>query len=408
MKTLIISCGFHPVTNGMGGAIENLVETYLIENDKKFKNDITLYSVKTYFGKESKERKFDHTEVRIIDKTNIFYKMKQIVNLILFKITKKYTGNVYIREVIKDLEKRNEILSTYDCIIIQNIGKFVPILRKLTKSKLILHLHNDYLNKNTDNAKQIIQSCDNIWCVSEFICNRVREVVEDDIEKQKVKLLYNGINLKEFKKEITDREKQELRKKYGFSEKEKIILYVGRLMPEKGIKELLLAFKKLSEKRKDISLLIVGGTIEIKKNKDKFVTELEKIAKTINNKVVFTGNIEHKNLYEVYSIADIQVVPSKWEEAFGLIVIEGMTYSVPLIVTNSGGIPEIVQHNYEFLVDKNSNLIDGLYEKLEDFFEHPEKVKEMIKKYPEKVARFTEEKYSENLNILMNKVKEME
>ncbi|MCI8486718.1 MAG: glycosyltransferase family 1 protein, partial [Clostridia bacterium] len=47
MKILIISSGFFPVTNHMGGAIENLIETYLKENDEKFKNDITLYSVKT-------------------------------------------------------------------------------------------------------------------------------------------------------------------------------------------------------------------------------------------------------------------------------------------------------------------------------------------------------------------------
>ena len=101
MKVLIISSGFHPVTNNMGGAIENLIETYLIENEKKFKNDITLYSVETEKGK--KERDFQNTKIRIINKTTFAYKIKQAINYIKLKITKKYDGNIYIKEVINDL-----------------------------------------------------------------------------------------------------------------------------------------------------------------------------------------------------------------------------------------------------------------------------------------------------------------
>ena len=406
MKTLIISSGFHPVTNNMGGAIENLIETYLVANDEQFKNDITLYSVRESKNMQKETNYLKYTNLRIIDKTTITYKIKQLMNAVFQKITRKYNGNVYIKEVLKDLRNRGELENTYDCIIIENIGKFVPIIKKNTDSKIVLHLHNDYLNVNTKDAKDIVEACDNIWCVSNFIVDRVKEIIEND--KEKVKLLYNGINFEKIKKEVTEEEKKGIKEKYGLSEEEKVILYTGRLIPEKGVKHLLQAFKKLSENRKDVVLIIAGGTRQINTNKDYFVKELMDIAKKINNKVIFTGKIEYDRLYEVYSIADVQVVPSIWEEAFGLIIIEGMLYSIPLITTNSGGIPEIVKDDTAIILDKQNNLVENLYKSLIYFCEKPQSMKEKTKKYPEILKNFTKEMYNNSFNTLMNRLVEME
>lgn len=408
MKTLIISSGFHPVLNNMGGAIEKLIETYLIANDEQFRNQITLYSVREPKEMRQETNHLRNTELRIINKTTISYKIKQLLNELIQKITGKYNGNVYIKEVIKDLKRRGELEKDYDCIIVENIGKFVPIIRKNTDSKVVLHLHNDYLNVDTKDAKEIVEACDNIWCVSNFIVGRVKEVIEEEKDKEKVKLLYNGLDFEKVKKEITIEEKKKIKQKYGISEDEKVILYTGRLMPEKGVKQLLQAFKKLSKEKKDVVLLIAGGTKQINTNKDKFVKELMDIAKAIKNKVIFAGKIEYDKLYEVYSIADVQVVPSIWEEAFGLIIIEGMSYSIPLITTNSGGIPEIVKDDVAIILDKQNNLVENLYESLVEFFENPELMREKTRKYPEILKSFTKEMYNNNFNILMNRLLEME
>lgn len=402
MKTLIISSGYLPVTNEMGGAIEKLLDAYLLANDQTFKNDITLYSVKT--KSDQKERDFRYTKIRVINKRGIFYKINQIVNFILYKITRKYTGNVYIRKIIKDLKQRNELQDTYDCIIVENIGRFVPVLREYTKSKLVLHLHNDYLNIYTENAKKIIHDCDNIWCVSNFICNRVKEVAsEKDISK--IHLLYNGIDFSLLKTNLSIEQKIQIKKSYGLDPEKKVILYTGRLMPEKGIKELLLAFKQLSKERKDICLLIVGGTKNIKENNNYYVSQLKSIAKHIDNTIIFTGNISYNRLYEVYSIADIQVVPSMCEEAFGLIILEGMYYSIPLIVTNSGGIPELLPNNYEYIVEKDNDIIKSLCEKIKKILNYPEK-EEITSKYQDKLSNFTNEFFCKNFNDLMENIKE--
>lgn len=405
MKLLIISSGFYPVTNNMGGAIENLIETYLIENDKTFKDEITLYSVKT--AKSMQEKNFENTNIRVINKTTIIYKVKQILNLISSKFGRNYKGNTYIKEVIRDLKKKNEI-NAYDCIIVENIGKFIPIIKRVTDSKVVLHLHNDYLNVDTENGENIVEACDNIWCVSEFICERVRKIIKNGSDKNKVKLLYNGIDLSEMKKQLSKEEKEAIKRQYNINNDEKVIIYTGRLMPEKGVKELLQAYIELSKEKNNIVLLIAGGARQINKNKSNFINEIHELSKKSKNKVVFAGHIPYKQLYKIYSIADIQVVPSIWEEAFGLTVIEGMNYKIPIIVTNSGGIPEIVHKNYELMVNRDSNIIQNLKDKMKYILDNPEIANNITKEYPNKINKFTNEEYSNNFNILMKQIKETE
>ena len=405
MKLLIISSGFYPVTNNMGGAIENLIETYLIENDKTFKDEITLYSVKT--AKSMQEKNFENTNIRVINKTTIIYKVKQILNLISSKFGRNYKGNTYIKEVIRDLKKKNEI-NAYDCIIVENIGKFIPIIKRVTDSKVVLHLHNDYLNVDTENGENIVEACDNIWCVSEFIFERVRKIIKNGSEKNKVKLLYNGIDLSEMKKQLSKEEKENIKRQYNINNDEKVIIYTGRLMPEKGVKELIQAYIELSKEKNDIVLLIAGGSRQINKNKNNFINKIHKLSKKTKNRVIFTGRIPYKQLYKIYSIADIQVVPSIWEEAFGLTVVEGMNYEIPIIVTNSGGIPEIVHKDYELMVNRDLNIIQNLKDKMKYVLDNPEVAENITKEYPNKISKFTNEEYSNNFNILMKQIKETE
>lgn len=179
-------------------------------------------------------------------------------------------------------------------------------------------------------------------------------------------------------------------------------------MPEKGVKELIEAYIELSKERENVVLLIAGGTRKIKENENEFVDNIKKLSTNAKGRVIFTGNIEYKKLYEIYSIADIQVVPSMWEEAFGLTVIEGMSYSIPVIVTSSGGIPEIVHTDYELMVDRDLNLIINLKEKINYILNNPKIVENIVKDYPAKISKFTNEEYSNNFNILMNKIMETE
>lgn len=128
-----------------------------------------------------------------------------------------------------------------------------------------------------------------------------------------------------------------------------ILLYVGRLSENKGIMHLVDAFLYVSlHTNKKVELRICGdGPLHM---------ELQKIANE-HSGIVLCGPLNEEDLSNEYKNADILVVPSVWEEPFGRIVIEGAQYALPVIGSNRGGIPEIVE------TLKNGECIDPCSEK---------------------------------------------
>ena len=83
-----------------------------------------------------------------------------------------------------------------------------------------------------------------------------------------------------------------------------------------------------------------------------YVAEVQKLVEQAGDRVKFTGYIDNKELYRYYQSADMQVIPSLWEEAAGLIAIEGMLSGLPLIVTKSGGLIEYAPSDVAVWVER--------------------------------------------------------
>jgi len=110
-------------------------------------------------------------------------------------------------------------------------------------------------------------------------------------------------------------------------------LFIGRLSPEKGVDQLLEAWKILG--RKDKQLLIVGEGPEMPK--------LQAYVKQHQlSNVIFTGFLEPKAQTEVWAQAAFSVVPSIWEEPFGMVVLESWGNARPVIGYNIGALPELI------------------------------------------------------------------
>ena len=92
--------------------------------------------------------------------------------------------------------------------------------------------------------------------------------------------------------------------------------------------------------------------------------------------------------------ADIAVVPSMWEEPFGLTVLEAMAAGLPLITTRSGGIPEICE-GVATIVDRE-NIVENLTNAILDLYHHPEKRKKMSAASLERSKLFDKEMYARN------------
>ena len=164
----------------------------------------------------------------------------------------------------------------------------------------------------------------------------------------KINVIPNGINLNNFSG--IDRD-YDFRRQYAM-DNEKIILYVGRLVYEKGVQHLIAAMPKILENYHDSKLIIAG--------KGGMLDELREQAYNmgLSDKVYFTGYLNSKQVQKMYKCADVAVFPSTYEP-FGIVALEAMLAGVPTVVSDIGGLNEIIEHRVDGMKSYagNSNSI---------------------------------------------------
>ena len=160
--------------------------------------------------------------------------------------------------------------------------------------------------------------------------------------------------------------------------KEGYILYLGRLVPEKGIKYLIEAFKQVHTNKR---LVIAGGASDT----DEYAKELVELAQE-DKRIIFTGFVQGRKLEELYSNAYLYVLPSDLE-GMPLSLLEAMSYGNCCIVSDIPECLDVVRNNG--IVFKKGNVLE-LAEKLQDVCDYPEKVM----RYKENSAQYVCNKYN--------------
>lgn len=150
---------------------------------------------------------------------------------------------------------------------------------------------------------------------------------------KKIVQIYNG------HEEIKLHSKGEIRRKYGFSSIDKIVLFVGRLTTDKGLKELLKGFEILRRKDSAYKLVLVGRGE---------VLNFVELVKPYWRDVIFTGELDKKTVYEMYSISDVGVLPS-FHEQCSFTAIEMRLARIPIIVSDIEGLKETFLNEFDCL-----------------------------------------------------------
>ena len=356
MKIAIIGPSGLPIPPVKGGAIETLVDVILRENEKSNKVSIDMFTI---YDEEAKIRANEYKNIKFY----FLCKNKKIIRLrnkfitMFRKIFKKEFSYTYAQQVCKILKK-----DEYDKVIIEgDINLVKPISKFINKDKIYLHIHHNALEKNKDRY-DIYSRCKKIITVSDYIT----EVTKDSIDKSsdKIVTMKNCINTKIFNKSLYKDERNVLRNKYNIENDEIVILFSGRLVPQKGVKELIIAFAEICNKYK-IRLVIIGNAGFGNKVTNEYDIELMRLAEKTNGKIIFTGFIHNTELPKYHAMSDIAVVPSIWSEPAGLVVVEAMASGLPLIVTNSGGIPEYTNKECSIIIDNDNNIIRNIKGALE-------------------------------------------
>ncbi|MBU6428646.1 MAG: glycosyltransferase family 4 protein [Cyanobacteria bacterium REEB65] len=157
------------------------------------------------------------------------------------------------------------------------------------------------------------------------------------VPDDKIDTIPNGVDGRKFHFEFSQPERLHFRRRLAL-DFEKIVLFVGRMVPEKGAQFLLEAAPRVLARHPDAKFVIVG--------KGGFLDELKARAAALRlgNKCLFTGYVDDDTLVRLYRIADCFVAPSLYEP-FGIVALEGMAASVPVVASDAGGLWEVVEHD---------------------------------------------------------------
>lgn len=384
MKIAILTCGILPLPAVQGGAVENLIDFYLDYNNHKKLHDITIYSPWDAKVKKHPALSSDVNHYIYIDVTSIKSRIERKVYQYLH--SNEYY-NHFIEYYFEKIYAKLKI-QKYDYIILENCPGYAYKLSQRGYNNLILHLHNELLHSNSRYHDEIFNGLTKILTVSDYIKSRVLTIRPSD----KVQTIHNGIDLKNF----TIKESAAMnRHENGFEESDFVMVYSGRINKDKGVSELIDAMLLLKDVP-DIKLMIIGGSFfGNTDHENKFILQLKEKAKTIQDRIVFTGFIPYENIPDYLQMADIAVIPSIWNDPFPTTELEAQAMGLPIITTRRGGIPEEVTETNAILLETDEQFIENLASSIRHLYEHPEKRKQMAAASLERSKLFDKETFAE-------------
>lgn len=383
----IITSGYLPVPNVLGGAVEALDMMLLRENEKRSSFNFTIYSTWTE-GVEDESKNFDHARFEFV-KTPWFVKFADSCVYAFAKYVlrkKKLMSYRYIMQRLWYIGKVAKKLSNedLDAILIENHATLFMVMKKRGnakryKGRVYYHLHNE-LTGGFGCLREISQ-VHKVLGVSRYIVNTLDDFLNKEtgsglVESQKA-VWRNCVDTERFnpKNELTQQRGKDFRRKLDIPENSTVLLFSGRLTQEKGAEELLEAF--LLADAPNTILVIVGAFFYNSNIQSPFEQKLAKIAQQANDRIRFTGFVDYADMPAIYAMSDICCLPSIWNDPAPLAVIEALASGKPLITTKSGGIPEYADDQAAVILEKDENLVSNLSSAIKNLAADPKKREDM-------------------------------
>ena len=206
-------------------------------------------------------------------------------------------------------------------------------LARVSGKPLVVHVHSTEFDRAGNNVNQRVYDIERAGVHGAHrvvaVSNLTRAILAAryEVPADKVDVVYNGV----------DRESGQPAEGVRVEEGDKIVLFLGRITMQKGPEYFIAAAKRVLEKYQDVKFLIAGSG-------DMALRMVELAANMgIGHKVLFTGFLRGRDVDRAFAMADCYVMPSV-SEPFGIAALEAIHHDVPVIVSKSSGVAEVLTH----------------------------------------------------------------
>lgn len=317
-RLVIVTPGSFPIPSGTSSSVEQVVQ-------------------------KTAEQLVKSMPVVVLGRKASYQPWKEIRQGVIYHRVPYQTQTTYMKHVAKQISSLSPGI-----IQVDNRPRFLPFLRKRYPHSivsLVLHSTSFITRPYISNSSLTVclRGADVIIVNSDFLKRFLQKKVPSAAHK--IVTHYLGVDVAQFTSKSSDegiKSRIEMRKGLD-CEHRKIILFVGRLIPKKGVHHLLKAMKSVIKSEPSAKLVIVGSAFYGSKKVTKYVGQLVKVARTMPKHVQFIPYVKHQEMPKWVRIADVFVVPSIGKEAFGLVNVEAMASGVPVVATRAGGIHEVVE-----------------------------------------------------------------
>ena len=365
----IVTAGVLPIPDVKGGAVERLITMIVEDNEKynRFHIDVITCSNEMAIQKQKgfKFTRFINLNVKYDTKLTSFLHKIQWHMLNWFHVD--FSWIYYFSSPINRYLAKNA--RKYDLIVGECAGVDFCSTASLLygRDKFCAHLHGNVVaNREYENTYG------NVISVSDFIMNQYRS--NSNLPYERTATVFNGIATEHFEKKISSEEKSSLREKLGLSDKDFVLIFCGRIVPDKGVKELMEAVVAINNPH--VKLLVMGSSNFGLGDFGDYPKQVKQIVEKHSNKIIFTGFVNNKELYKYHQIANVGVVPSMHNDPCPLSLFEFITSELPTIATNAGGIPEIGTKETTLFVNMESMVAD-LIKAINKLYSEPSLIQKM-------------------------------
>ncbi len=268
-------------------------------------------------------------------------------------------GGKLLREA-NAVEKPFDVIHAHDWLV----GDAAIALKRLFRIPLVATIHATEFGRNNgirSDVQKYINGKENLLTYEAWRVIVCTYYMRDEVyyafrcPADKVDVIANGIRAE--KKQLPpDFNQTEFRRRYAYDH-EKIVYYVGRMAYEKGVHVLVEAMPTVLWEYPNTKFVIIGGG-----KTDHLKRQVQALG--LVSKVFFTGFMLDQELDQFQTIADCAVFPSLYEP-FGIVVLESFAAGVPVVVSNSGGLPEVVTHTKTGIVTQLNDAYSLAYGILE-------------------------------------------